>query len=146
MTNISNLHTCPISRMHLLIAMVLVPHGQALQFASDVISGACVHIPIRIHSIRVGCGGRRRTLLWWTIEVAVIPFETPMSGVALLATDLAKHTGLEVATMAAVGASTSGVSSSATIIATSAETPTASAAIAGVVGEVGGHCCDRPWQ
>ena len=69
-----------------------------------------------------------------------------MSGVALLAIDLAKHTGLEVATMAAVGASTSDVSSSATIIATSAKTPTASAAIAGVVGEVGGHCCDRPWQ
>jgi hypothetical protein len=39
MTNISDLHTCPVCGVHLIPAVILVTDGQLLEFSSNMIGG-----------------------------------------------------------------------------------------------------------
>ena len=55
MTNMINSHTCPTCNVDLLVAVILVMDGQLLQFTSDIICGAIIHVPIAINP--VGCCG-----------------------------------------------------------------------------------------
>jgi len=50
-TNISNLHTCPVFCVYMLTTMILVTDGQPLQIAGDVIRGSSAQIPIGVNSI-----------------------------------------------------------------------------------------------
>ena len=55
MTNVAYLHTCTIGVMNLLMAMILLMHGQLSKLTSYVICGSTINIPVCIYSIRVIC-------------------------------------------------------------------------------------------
>ena len=55
MTDISNIHTCSISRMNLITARMFAVNSQLLKFASDVIRGTGVEVPICVDAVG-GCG------------------------------------------------------------------------------------------
>lgn len=76
--------------MHLISAPVLVPHGELLQLAGDVIGRPGVGIPVGVDAIRRGCGGRG--LLRCTSEGGVEAFVALEDGVAIFAIELAGDT------------------------------------------------------
>ena len=55
-TNISNLHTCPVCSVHLFTAMILVMDSQLLQLTGDMVRGTSVHVPVCVNA--VGACGR----------------------------------------------------------------------------------------
>jgi hypothetical protein len=46
--NTRNLHTCTVSRMYLIVAVVAIMHGELVELASDVIRGVGVGVPVGI--------------------------------------------------------------------------------------------------
>lgn len=88
MTNVIDLHTCPARSVHLIMARVLVPDGEPLQLAGNVIGGARVSIPVCVNVVGgCRCGG---ALLWSDIG-GVKPLVALQDGVARLVTELAAH-------------------------------------------------------
>lgn len=103
MTNMTDVHTCTVCSVHLLIAVVPVVDRQLFELSGDVVRSSGVHIPIGIHTV----GGRscsRRCLLRRTGEVGVVPFVAVVGRVAFDATHLAEDTGLEIAATATAAA------------------------------------------
>jgi hypothetical protein len=53
LTYLVDSHSCTIGRVHLIGAVVLVSHGEFLQFTRDVIGSTGFGVPICIHAIGV---------------------------------------------------------------------------------------------
>jgi predicted secreted protein len=52
MTNMTNAHTLSICHVNLLMALVLLSHGELVELTDDVVGGASVAIPIGVHALR----------------------------------------------------------------------------------------------
>jgi hypothetical protein len=52
-TNMLYCHTLPICRMDLIIATIILPHGELVEVASDVVGSSTVSVPRRVKI--VGC-------------------------------------------------------------------------------------------
>ena len=75
-TNLVDSNTCAVGSVHLIGAMVLVSHGELLQFTGDVIGSTDIGVPICVNAVGGGGGGRRRSLLWRSSEGCV---ESPVA-------------------------------------------------------------------
>jgi hypothetical protein len=51
MTNVTNVHTCATRGVHLLMAIIPLPHGEFLEVSSDVVGGARVDVPVGVDAI-----------------------------------------------------------------------------------------------
>ena len=51
LTNMSNFHTWPVGHVHLVMAIVPLPHSVFVQLAGDVIGGASVDVPVGVDAI-----------------------------------------------------------------------------------------------
>ena len=74
--------------MDLIATMVLVPHGQLLQIARDVISVTGIKIPVRVDAIRRSCRCGRRLGIRWPLVRGIKALVAAQNYVALLATQL----------------------------------------------------------
>ena len=54
-TNVTDLHTCPIGGVNLLIASVLVLDYQLLEFSGNMIGGTGIHIPVGVDIVQQSC-------------------------------------------------------------------------------------------
>ena len=55
-------HTCTVSVVNLILAVVLFTESHFFQLSSEMVGGAAIEVPVGVHSIRRG-GGRSRTFL-----------------------------------------------------------------------------------
>jgi hypothetical protein len=140
-TNVINLHTCPVCREHLLVAVILVTKGELLKVAGDMIRGTGVDVPVGIYPIG-GSARRRDAFLRWPGEIGVKALEAAHHGVALLAIELTEDTLEEVAATTAIVAV-----STATAVTTETSTATiiAAARLLVLVGIGGGPPHGHPW-
>ena len=127
--------------MNLVTTVILVAHHQAFQITCDVIRSPRIHVPIRIYTVRTG-SGRRCTLLWRSIVVGVEPLVAAMSGMSFFATNLAEHTWLEVATVAAAPIAAAAATAAAAAISTAKASMATTSSLGGVGAAVpGGGVC-----
>jgi hypothetical protein len=54
-TNVRNLHTCPISRMNLIGAIIGIVHGELVKFTCNMVGGTGIGVPIVVRTV----GGSR---------------------------------------------------------------------------------------
>jgi hypothetical protein len=70
--NVRNLHTCPISPMNLIGAIVGIVHGELVKLTCKV-GGVGVGVPIVVEAVGGGCGYCRCTLLGNVLLVTALP-------------------------------------------------------------------------
>lgn len=89
-TDLIYLHTCSTRRVDLVIAIVLVPHRELLEFAGDVIGRPRVRVPVGVDAIRHG-GGQGTLVLLEACEGAIEVLVQCLDRVSLVVAQLADH-------------------------------------------------------
>ena len=126
LTNMSNFHTCFVGQVHLIMAVVSLPHGELVELSGDVICGACVNVPICVDAVG-GVGHGARTLLLGECDV-----EAPVAlyGVVVrLLADLAEHLRELISSAASLATPTVTVPAAAVASITTAATMTTTASV-----------------
>ena len=63
LTNMANFHTCVIGHVHLILAGVLLPHGELVKLTGDVLCSPCVDVPVGVDPVGAGVGVDSRCAL-----------------------------------------------------------------------------------
>lgn len=126
LTNMSNFHTCSVGHVHLVMAVVSLPHGELVELSGDVICGACVNVPIGVDAVG-GVGHGAHTLLLGECDV-----EAPVAlygGVVRLLADLAEHLRELISSAASLATPTVTVPAAAVASIATATTVTTAASV-----------------